>query len=85
VGVGEDGYYKDEFGEVMRIDDIPPLGHGEQRHCPLPKPMESLRGIKVDAVIASHHHTLALANDGSVYVWATEVQHKGVRSARAPQ
>jgi alpha-tubulin suppressor-like RCC1 family protein len=46
-----------------------PLGHGEQFHCPLPKSIESLRGIKVDAVAASAVHTLALANDGSVYTW----------------
>jgi hypothetical protein len=29
-----------------------PLGHGEQMNCTLPKPIESLRGIKVDAVAA---------------------------------
>jgi alpha-tubulin suppressor-like RCC1 family protein len=46
-----------------------PLGHGEQTHCPLPKPIESLQGIKVDAVMARGNHTLALADDGSVYVW----------------
>jgi alpha-tubulin suppressor-like RCC1 family protein len=46
-----------------------PLGHGEQMNCLLPKPIESLRGIKVDAVAASDKHTLALADDGSVYTW----------------
>jgi alpha-tubulin suppressor-like RCC1 family protein len=46
-----------------------PIGHGEQVHCPLPKPIESLRGVKVDAVIASQLYTLALADDGSVYAW----------------
>jgi alpha-tubulin suppressor-like RCC1 family protein len=46
-----------------------PLGHGEQMDCPLPKPIESLRGVKVDAVAAGERHTLALADDGSVYVW----------------
>jgi alpha-tubulin suppressor-like RCC1 family protein len=31
-----------------------------------------LRGIKVDAVIAGVNHMLALADDGSVYVWGNE-------------
>jgi hypothetical protein len=46
-----------------------PLGHGQPMNCPLPKPIESLRGIKMDAVAANSHHTLALADDGSVYAW----------------
>jgi alpha-tubulin suppressor-like RCC1 family protein len=50
---------------------ILPLGHGELMNCPLPKPVESLRNTKVDAVIAFVHHTLALADDGSVYVWGS--------------
>jgi alpha-tubulin suppressor-like RCC1 family protein len=49
-----------------------PLGHGEQVHCPLPRPIESLRGVKVDAVAAGEHHTLALADNGSVYAWGNE-------------
>jgi alpha-tubulin suppressor-like RCC1 family protein len=49
-----------------------PIGHGEHKKCPLPKPIESLRGVKVDAVTASGHHTLALADDGSVYTWGHE-------------
>jgi alpha-tubulin suppressor-like RCC1 family protein len=47
----------------------PPLGHGEQTDCPLPKPIDSLRGVKVDAAVTGHNHTLALADDGSVYAW----------------
>jgi alpha-tubulin suppressor-like RCC1 family protein len=50
-------------------DGYAPLGHGQQTKCPLPKPVDSLRGIKVDAVAASDRHTLALTNDGSVYAW----------------
>jgi alpha-tubulin suppressor-like RCC1 family protein len=46
-----------------------PLGHGEQVHCPLPKPIASSRGIKVDAVAAGDYQALALADDGSVYAW----------------
>jgi alpha-tubulin suppressor-like RCC1 family protein len=49
-----------------------PLGHGEQMNCPLPKPIQSLQGVKVDAVIASHLLTLAVADDGSVYTWGDE-------------
>jgi E3 ubiquitin-protein ligase HERC2 len=45
------------------------LDHDEQRDCYLPRPIESLRGIKVDAVAASYTYTLALADGGSVYAW----------------
>jgi E3 ubiquitin-protein ligase HERC1 len=47
-----------------------PLGHDEQQDCcPFPKPVESLPGVKVDAVAASRNHTLVLADDGSTYAW----------------
>jgi alpha-tubulin suppressor-like RCC1 family protein len=48
-----------------------PLGHDSETACPLPKPIEALRGVKVDAVIAFHTHTIARADDGSVYSWGT--------------
>jgi alpha-tubulin suppressor-like RCC1 family protein len=48
------------------------LGHGDEMDCRLPKPIESLRGIKVDAVVASYDSTLALADDGSVYAWGRQ-------------
>jgi alpha-tubulin suppressor-like RCC1 family protein len=44
-----------------------PLGHGEVTDCPLPKPIESLRGIRVDTVVPGFHHMMALTDDGSVY------------------
>jgi alpha-tubulin suppressor-like RCC1 family protein len=46
-----------------------PLGHGGQGSCAVPKPIESLPGIKMDAVVtAENFQTLALAaDDGSVY------------------
>jgi hypothetical protein len=34
-----------------------PLGHGEETECLLPKPIEALRGIKVDAVACSNLST----------------------------
>jgi alpha-tubulin suppressor-like RCC1 family protein len=47
-----------------------PLGHGEDEDCPLPKPIESLRGIKVDAVAGCRAHTLAVADNGCAYSWS---------------
>jgi hypothetical protein len=48
------------------------LGHGEQDCCcPLPKPIESLRGIKVDAVATDLFQTLTLADDESMYAWGS--------------
>jgi alpha-tubulin suppressor-like RCC1 family protein len=54
----------------------PPLGHGEESDCPLPKRIESLRGIKVDAVAAGDDHALAVADVGSVYAWGGEFTAK---------
>jgi alpha-tubulin suppressor-like RCC1 family protein len=48
-----------------------PLGHGEETNGPFPKPIESLRGIRVDAVVADDAHTLAVADEGSVYAWGS--------------
>jgi hypothetical protein len=45
------------------------LGHGEETIHSLPEPIESLRGVKVDAVAGGQRHALALADDGSVYAW----------------
>jgi alpha-tubulin suppressor-like RCC1 family protein len=61
-----------DTGEVWAWgrDGAAALGHGEQTNCPLPTPIASLRGVKVVAVAAGmFHHTLALADDGSVYAW----------------
>jgi alpha-tubulin suppressor-like RCC1 family protein len=51
--------------------NLPPLGHGEHRECHVPKPIDSLRGVKVNAVALSEFHTLALVDDGSVYAWGS--------------
>jgi E3 ubiquitin-protein ligase HERC2 len=57
------------WGSNCTYDD--PVGHGEQTDCPLPKKIQSLSDIKMDAVVASRYHTLARADDGSVYAWGT--------------
>jgi alpha-tubulin suppressor-like RCC1 family protein len=49
-----------------------PLGDGEHVHCPVPKPLKSLAGIKVNMVFAASRHTLAVADNGRVYAWGTE-------------
>jgi alpha-tubulin suppressor-like RCC1 family protein len=59
-------------GNLARHRHTTPLGHGKGTGLHLPKPIESLRGIKVDAVAAGPEHTLALADDGSVFVWGDE-------------
>jgi alpha-tubulin suppressor-like RCC1 family protein len=56
-----------------------PLGHGEQSNCLLPQPIESLQGVKVDAVAAGYDLTLTMADDGSVYAWG----HSGVAASGA--
>jgi alpha-tubulin suppressor-like RCC1 family protein len=62
-----------DTGELLAFGyedlDVPPIGHGELEPCFLPKPIEALRGVKVAAVAAAIHHTLARADDGSVYSW----------------
>eukprot|EP00962_Isochrysis_galbana_P031323 scaffold10205_cov112-Isochrysis_galbana.AAC.1 len=74
AAAGERSYALAGTGElwVWGSDDrqgSPPLGHGEPMNCPLPKQLEALRGIKVDAIAAGDFHTLALADDGSVHAW----------------
>jgi hypothetical protein len=74
VAANDRCYAVSDTGELWawRIDGwshSSPLGHGEQKDCAVPKPIKSLRGVEVDAVAAGHSHTLAVADDGSVYVW----------------
>jgi alpha-tubulin suppressor-like RCC1 family protein len=57
-------------------DGNPPIGHNEQMDCHVPKPIELLRGIKVDAVAAAGLHTLARTDDGSVYTWGSKWAEK---------
>jgi alpha-tubulin suppressor-like RCC1 family protein len=69
----ERSYAVADTGELwawgVERENLGSLRHGERRNCLLPKPIESLRGVKVDAVASGERHTLALADDGSVYVW----------------
>jgi alpha-tubulin suppressor-like RCC1 family protein len=72
AAAGERRYAVADTGELWAwgaCEYYAPLGHGEQCDCPLPKAVESLRGVKVDAMAATAYHTLALADDGSVYTW----------------
>jgi alpha-tubulin suppressor-like RCC1 family protein len=73
AAAGNRFYAVSDAGEVWAwgsdVAGSPPLGHGETTFSSLPKPIESLRGIKVDAVAAGIDHTLAWAGDGSVYGW----------------
>jgi alpha-tubulin suppressor-like RCC1 family protein len=73
AAVGFRSYAAADTGELwawgMDGDHHAPLGHGEEGPCPMPKLIELLRGIKVNAVAAGCDHMLALADDGSVYAW----------------
>jgi alpha-tubulin suppressor-like RCC1 family protein len=70
---GHRSYAVTDTGELLAWGDDREgaclLGHGEPGLCPLARPIESLGGIKVDAVAAGKNHTLALADDESVYAW----------------
>jgi alpha-tubulin suppressor-like RCC1 family protein len=76
AAAGLRSYAVSDTGELWawgcEAEYVTPLGHGEKRHCCLPKPIESFRGVKVDAVIAPDQYTLALANVGSVYAWGNK-------------
>jgi alpha-tubulin suppressor-like RCC1 family protein len=51
--------------------DSVPLGHGEQADCLVPKPIESMLGVKVEAVVTGDCNTFVLADGVSVYAWGT--------------
>jgi alpha-tubulin suppressor-like RCC1 family protein len=76
AAAGKRSYAVADTGELwawgVNNSVFPPLGHGEQMNCPVPKPIEALQGIKVHAVAAGLCHALARADDGSVYAWGDE-------------
>jgi alpha-tubulin suppressor-like RCC1 family protein len=73
AAAGYRSYAVADTGEVwwwgLDNADYATLGHGQQMNGPLPKLIESLLGIKVDAVAAGYNYTLARVDDGSVYTW----------------
>jgi alpha-tubulin suppressor-like RCC1 family protein len=74
---GPCSYSVTDLGEVWaweRDNDgvFTPLGGCVYRECPPPTPLPSLRGIKVDAMVVSSNHTLAVADDGGMYAWGSE-------------
>jgi alpha-tubulin suppressor-like RCC1 family protein len=72
AAAGDRSYAVADTGELWAwgLDsNYAPLGHGEGWPCALPKPIEALRDVKVDAVVANGLHTLARADDGRVYSW----------------
>jgi alpha-tubulin suppressor-like RCC1 family protein len=88
AAAGEHSYAVTDTGELWawgaKSNGVCPLGHGENNTCPLPKPIESLRGIKVDAVAVGYFHTLALADDGGVYAWGDNDAAKSGALGRGP-
>jgi E3 ubiquitin-protein ligase HERC2 len=86
------------WGWGVERNDAPPVGHNGLTywHRP-PEPIESLRGINVDAVAAGRDHTLALADAGSVYAWGGThparsgalglglLTNKGAKAVRTPR
>jgi E3 ubiquitin-protein ligase HERC2 len=79
AAAGKRSYALADTGELWAWGDddegIAALGHGrrmgEPTACLVPKPIEALRGVKVDAVAACDLSTLALADDGSRYAWGS--------------
>jgi alpha-tubulin suppressor-like RCC1 family protein len=57
------------WGDDSGNTDQTPLGFGERIRRAVPKPLPSLRGVHMNAVVAGMHHTLAVADDGRVYTW----------------
>ena len=45
------------------------LGHGDESPVATPKRIEALRSVRVVAVAAGCHHSVALSASGEVYSW----------------
>eukprot|EP01117_Protostelium_nocturnum_P020707 TRINITY_DN9462_c0_g1_i1.p1 TRINITY_DN9462_c0_g1~~TRINITY_DN9462_c0_g1_i1.p1 ORF type:complete len:419 (-),score=71.20 TRINITY_DN9462_c0_g1_i1:47-1303(-) len=47
------------------------LGHGDNSHLTLPKPVSLMRGKRIIQVVAGNWFTLALSDNGSVFSWGS--------------
>jgi hypothetical protein len=74
-----------DTGEVwawgMDGADLVALDHGERMLCPLPKPFESLQGIKVDAVVEALITRLHGKTMGACTLGAMNMRYRQVPSA----
>ena len=52
------------------------LGHGDQRSKLTPTRVSALDNVPVQAVAAGLFHSIAIAEDGDVYVWGEGKRHQ---------
>jgi E3 ubiquitin-protein ligase HERC2 len=77
LAVSDDGHvYSWGRGELGR------LGHGDERPRRLPHMLGALEHVKVISVAAGAYHSLAVAEDGSLYVWG---ENEGGRLGLGPK
>jgi alpha-tubulin suppressor-like RCC1 family protein len=64
-----------EAGELFSWGRSPHgvLGHGDEEDQPSPKRVEALRGLGVRSLSIGISHALALAEDGMVYAWGSNM------------
>ena len=67
LALSEDGRTVWSFGS----GDHGKLGHGDLARVYRPKMIDSLQGLTVCKIQVGSHMSMALTNDGSIYVWGT--------------